>query len=234
MSFSIVIPSCNLTNLTACIHAIRAAGETARIIAVWHRRHEVREMPGALDADFGPEAEPLVKIVAPNDPWCFAAAANAGINAALKIGDDDVLLCNDDALLETPKGFTAMSYQWPDFGILSARVRGTAHPVHQISKVCGVSNDITRVGGMVPFVCVLIRRALIDRIGMLDTRFVPGGFEDDDYCRRAHDAGSLVGCYNGTVVDHERLPHTFRPDGKPQLYDLNTNRARFNEKWGIK
>ena len=34
MSYSIIIPSKNVTNLAACIGALRAAGEMARVIVV--------------------------------------------------------------------------------------------------------------------------------------------------------------------------------------------------------
>ena len=37
--------------------------------------------------------------------------------------------------------------------------------------------------------CLLIRRTVIDRIGVLDERFGIGCFEDDDYCLRAIQAG---------------------------------------------
>ena len=42
--FSIIIPSRNIDNLTACVRAIRAARETARVIVVddgcqWERYH---------------------------------------------------------------------------------------------------------------------------------------------------------------------------------------------------
>lgn len=234
LSYSIVILSRNIDNLTKCVAALRWAGDMARVIVVWDEICSHEDADAVSNALQG--CHPLVfpiELHAGSKPFCFARNANIGIRAATT---DDVLLLNDDALLETESGFANMAEQWPSFGVLSARVRGPANPIHDVLGIRTISDDISRVSSstFVPFVAVLIRRWLIDRIGLLDERFTPGSYEDNDYCRRAHESNSLVGVYNGTVVNHETLPHTFRPEGKPQLYDLNANRARFNEKWGIK
>ena len=54
----------------------------------------------------------------------------------------------------------------------------------------------------VAFYCVLIKKELIDKIGLLDDRFAPGFGEDNDYCRRTIEAGySIVVCVD-TFVFH--------------------------------
>ena len=37
----------------------------------------------------------------------------------------------------------------------------------------------------VAFLCTLIKKEVVDKIGGLDERFSPGNFEDDDFCLRA-------------------------------------------------
>lgn len=221
MSFSIVICSKNITNLTACVRAIREADEKGRIIIVWD---------GAPDAVSSAmlAAHPLIlpmELRAGCMPFVFARNCNIGIRAA---GTDDVVLLNDDCLLETPGGLTSMSQAIVGHTLMSPRVRGPAHPVHSIDQQ---NPNGCPAGPSIPFVCVYLPRVLINAVGLLDERFVPGGYEDDDYCRRVRNMGGTLAIYNGCVVDHRTLPHTFRPEGQPDTYDLPANRMRYEEKW---
>lgn len=50
--------------------------------------------------------------------------------------------------------------------------------------------------------CMLIRRHVIDVVGLLDERFGIGCFEDDDYCRRAKLKGFKIMCAGDTFVHH--------------------------------
>jgi len=56
--------------------------------------------------------------------------------------------------------------------------------------------------GFVPFFCVVLRRSVVDKIGLLDTRFGLGLGDDDDYCRRLREAGLKVGLARGCYVEH--------------------------------
>jgi GT2 family glycosyltransferase len=216
MSFSIVIPSRNVQNLTACVRALREHGENSRVLVIWDSEDGI----AGEDKD--------VYVLNGTKPFCFARNANTGIQAA---GSDDVLLLNDDALLETNRGFSALAgvsaSTLPPFGIVSATVRGPANWAHSVHRATG---DLDVVG-RVPFVAVYIPRAVIRRVGLLDERFAPGGYEDDDYCVRTSMAGFRVGVSRNCVVDHGTLPHTFRPAGKRDLYDLPANAQRFAGKW---
>src|SRR5271169_4645677 len=94
MAFSIIIPSRNTKNLAVCVRAIRRANETARVIV----------MDDGLDRNVWSDC--TLQVCACPKPFIFARNVNAGIRWA---GTDDVLLLNDDALLETPRGFSLMS-----------------------------------------------------------------------------------------------------------------------------
>ena len=132
-------------------------------------------------------------------PFVFSKAVNAGIRAA---GKNDVILLNDDALLETPKGFEemqALALAHPEFGVISSQVKG---------EVC---NDEQRPQNlpfwlanqpMVAFVCVYIPRHTIETVGMLDEQFVGYGYEDDDYCRRVRSAGLKIAVCGKCLVEH--------------------------------
>ena len=78
--------------------------------------------------------------------------------------------------------------------------------------------------------CLLIRREVIDRIGLLDERFGIGNFEDDDFCRRALHAG-----YRSVIAVDAFLHHfggrTFLASGIDFAALMTENRQKFEEKW---
>ncbi|MFH1598268.1 MAG: glycosyltransferase [Patescibacteria group bacterium] len=82
--------------------------------------------------------------------------------------------------------------------------------------------------------CFLIKRQLFDKIGYLDERFGLGFYEDDDYCKRAREAGYKI-MIAGDVFVHHYGNKTFQDIGKqdPSTSDLRMrlNRDIFLEKW---
>jgi GT2 family glycosyltransferase len=227
VNLSIIIPSRNDRNLGACVGAIRAAGETCRIIVVDDFDGPTRFL--------SPEQEPVDWLMGVK-PFIFSRNINIGIRAAR---DDDVLLLNDDALLKPACGISAMhvvTSLCPEFGIVSAAVIGPSNSQeHQPGKGLGI-RPIR--GLMIPFVAVLIPRRTIDAVGLLEERFageidgerVYGG-EDDDYCYRVRQAGLKIGIFDGCVVEHGGLQSTFRPDGRG--LPIHATRKRFCEIHGF-
>ena len=212
MAYSIVIPSRNIANLTACVGALRAAGETGRVM--W------------VDDYDGPRDLPQRVLghrclhVSGEKPFCFARNINIGIRAA---DGDDVLILNDDAILETVGGFRWMVALMEDplaaqYGILACSTNVTGYPAQQrrgIIAADGVTvESLIRCVDFAAFVAVLIPRRTIDLVGLLDERFGgPGvyGGEDVDYCLRVQEAGLKVGVSDFCFVDHSKLASTFRP-----------------------
>ena len=86
MAYSVVIPSKNIENLTACVCAIREAGETCRVIVVDDGCADVEQWK-AIHTDWP------VWWVAGISPFVFARNVNIGIRAA---GTDDVLVCDGE------------------------------------------------------------------------------------------------------------------------------------------
>lgn len=217
-SLTVVIPSRNAINLSACAVAARHFGSNVRLLVI----------------DDGLEYWPNdVTMLLGNSPFCFAANVNLAIRHRC---DDDVILLNDDALLRTPGGFTAMQVaaeMHPEYGILSAAVIGPSNsPEHKPRPYAAWWGPRQAAGKMVPFVCVLIPRRTIQTIGLLEERFggVYGG-EDDDYCYRVREAGQKIGIFDGCVVDHSQLKSTFRPDGRG--LPIDATRRRFAEIHGF-
>jgi len=84
------------------------------------------------------------------------------------------------------------------------------------------------VPGLIGF-CVLVPRAVLDRVGLLDEGFGPGGFEDYDFCLRLR----LAGCE--LAIAEEVYVHHFGGRGYVNMrYDAlrEENRALYWEKWG--
>ncbi|WP_213509735.1 glycosyltransferase [Paenibacillus macerans] len=80
--------------------------------------------------------------------------------------------------------------------------------------------------------CLLIKRKVIDQIGLLDERFTPGNFEDDDYSFRMIEAGyHLVLCKN--VFIHHYGSVSFGAKNEKYMALMNSNKQKFVEKWGF-
>ena len=80
--------------------------------------------------------------------------------------------------------------------------------------------------------CLLIRRAVVDEIGVLDERFGVGCFEDDDYCLRAIEAGWRAVIAQDAFIHHFG-GRTFVGSGLDHAAILRENEKRFREKWGV-
>ncbi|MFO0915198.1 MAG: glycosyltransferase [Pirellulales bacterium] len=91
---------------------------------------------------------------------------------------------------------------------------------------CGQNRPVDRLVGF----CLLIRRTVIERIGLFDERFGIGNFEDDDFCRRATQAGHLAVIALDSFVHHFGSK-TFRGGGFDHGKILVKNRKIYEEKW---
>lgn len=92
----------------------------------------------------------------------------------------------------------------------------------------GQSKPFWRVVGF----CMLIKRAVIDRIGGLDERFGLGNFEDDDFSIRARLAG-FESWIAGDCFVHHFGSKTFEGTGVDYRESLRKNWEIFKRKWGI-
>lgn len=225
MSFSVVILSKLATNLVPCVSAVQQqepelAG--ARIIVVddGARADAEAQLPGIWWTEG-------IK------PFVFARNANLGIRIA---APDDVILLNDDALLETPGGFSRLSKaaeEHSQYGVIASTCNNVGNKNQWvIPTALSINNCLRDDPRMVCFVCVYIPRRTIETVGLLDERFVGYGCEDDDYCLRVRQAGLKIGVLDGCYVDHGALRSSFRgPAGAGG--DFYPNLRRFIEKWGV-
>lgn len=85
--------------------------------------------------------------------------------------------------------------------------------------------------GYLSFFCVLISRPALEQVGPLDERFGPGTFEDDDWCRRAREAGFRLILAGRSWVWHEAHA-TFRANALDDRAVQAANERIYREKWG--
>jgi GT2 family glycosyltransferase len=170
---------------------------------------------------------PVVVVGVPAE-FNFAAWVNAGIT----INPDaaSYLLLNDDTELLTDNGFSlleAVVENPASPGILSAAIRGTGGVIDQRQAT---PSSVRLMPGHISFTAAAIRRDVVDRLGFLDERFVGYGYEDNDYCQRAIDAGIAIAVYDGCVVAHRKPHSTFAR--RKDFNDLWTlGETLFFEKW---
>ena len=84
----------------------------------------------------------------------------------------------------------------------------------------------------VAFLCTLIKKEVIEKIGGLDERFSPGNFEDDDYCLRAQKAGFKTVIVKDVFIHHFGSK-SFTAEGLEKYKTiLEKNQKIFIDKWG--
>lgn len=196
---TVIIPSRNSANLRQCVAAVRTHEPDVDIAVI-------------DDGLFDHHGLESCRIYPGMKPFVFARNVNIGIEAEC---DNDVVLLNDDALLETPLGFTILqrvAYEEHGMGLVAPGVRGPSNSREHVPQ----SSASVRVlrGFTIPFICVFIPRSTIQTVGLLDERFDCYGGDDDDYCYRIRKAGLKIGVFDGCVVNHGKLQSTFRPHGQ--------------------
>ena len=216
MNLSVIIPSRTAANLIPCVEAVRRHEPETRIVIV-------DDSPD-LSLHTRPGCTPVIALEGVK-PFIYARNCNLGIRAA---GSDDVILLNDDALLESAGGFTAIQRAaelHPEYGVIGAVTNVTGQP---LQRPHGIG---LREVPHIAFVCVLIPRRTIDRIGLLDERYcLDYGVEDLDYCETCRRAQLKVGVFDHCYVDHGSLTSSFRGDPRAPR-SFARNKALFDAKW---
>lgn len=186
-----------------------------------------------------------IKTIFNNENLGFVKGCNQGIKLSRK--NNDILLLNNDTIV-TPnwlKNLIKALYSSKNVGAVGAVTNSCSN--HQTidfnysnstelfnfaekNNIADPSKWEERLR-LVGF-CMLMKREVVEKIGLLDERFTPGNFEDDDYSYRIRQAGyKLVLCKDSFI--HHFGSASFSKD--PSLYNnlLNINRKKFEDKWGF-
>lgn len=80
--------------------------------------------------------------------------------------------------------------------------------------------------------CMLIKREVIEKVGLLDERFTPGNFEDDDYSYRIIKEGYNLLLCKDTFIHHFGGT-SFSQYAEEYTPLMKTNSEKFEMKWGF-
>ncbi|NME82788.1 bifunctional glycosyltransferase family 2 protein/class I SAM-dependent methyltransferase [Clostridium sp. SM-530-WT-3G] len=186
-----------------------------------------------------------IKYILNNENKGFPAGCNQGIKIAKK--DNDIFLLNNDTVIMPNSIFNLRMGLYSD-----CKVGATGAVSNSISYYQQIDEQYNDFNGYMKFAlrnnitnslkyeervklvgfAMFIKRNVLDKVGMLDERFTPGNFEDDDLSLRIIREGyKLLLCKDSYV--HHFGSVSFKE--KPQQYNelLRVNSNKFKEKWGF-
>lgn len=185
-----------------------------------------------------------LKVIRNSDNRGFPAGANQGVRAAV---GEQILLLNNDCIVTTGWLRRLLDALHADasvglVGPCSNNVSGEQQiPVsyQDLASLDGFAwehgkrhrGQYRSTDRLVGF-CLLVKRAVLDAVGLLDERFGLGNFEDDDFCRRALAAGFWARIAFDAFVHHFGQ-RTFRGVGTDFAGIMRRNEALYREKWKL-
>jgi beta-1,4-mannosyl-glycoprotein beta-1,4-N-acetylglucosaminyltransferase len=167
--YSIIIPTYNHLDdyLKPCLESIRQNTDLsfAEVIVVAN---------GCTDGtgDYVRSLGPKFKLIEHTEPLGYTKATNIGMAAAK---GDYVVLLGNDCTLQGNNWLQILEQPFIDRNV------GMTGPLIQ-------THPETHIDFLV-FFCVMLRREVIQRCGLLDEIYSPGYGEDIDYCKKVTDAG---------------------------------------------
>jgi len=186
-----------------------------------------------------------IRIILNDENLGFPKGCNQGIEAAYR--DNDILLLNNDTIV-TPNWLANLKkclYSNNRIGAVGPVTNNCSYyqsipteytDLDEMIKFAGRFNvsDSTKWEQRIKLVgyCILIKRSVIEQVGLLDERFTPGNFEDDDYSFRIQEAGYKLILCKDTFIHHFGSA-TFSSMKLDYLQLVRENEQKFKEKWGF-
>jgi GT2 family glycosyltransferase len=190
------------------------------------------------------ERNPSLRPIQNDSNRGFAAATNQG--AGIARGEILVLLNDDTAVTPGWLGRLTAHLDDPMVGMVGPTTNRTGNEAQvdadyrtwgEFSSFASArarehAGEAFEIPTLTMF-CVAMRLGLYQRIGPLDERFQTGLLEDDDYSRRVRGAGYGLLCSDDTFVHHfgETSFGKLVASGEYARL-LESNQARFKDKWG--
>lgn len=174
----------------------------------------------------------------------FPAGCNQGIQIAQ--GENDILLLNNDTVVMPNwlQNLRQCLYSREDVGAVGPVTNycsnGQQIEINRAKESSLLSfarkfnyakPDYERKIKLVGF-CLLVKRAVVKEVGLLDERFFPGNYEDDDYSFRIQRAGYRLLLSKNTFIYHKGSASFGKDPGAYQTA-LEANAKKFEKKWGF-
>ncbi|MEW9571394.1 glycosyltransferase [Rhodanobacter sp. Si-c] len=240
---SVVVVTYNNIDLTrTCLYSLERYSDYANLEVIVVDNASADDTPAYL-TEWAAAGKDRHLILNPDNRG-FAAANNQGLAAAS--GDYLVLLNNDTHV--TPGWIATLVAH-----LRQSRTLGMIGPVtNNIGNEARIDISYDDMDGMLhaaadyttrhagqltplrtaAFFCVMMPRAVYEKVGSLDEAFGIGFFEDDDYCRRVEQAGWTIACADDVFV-HHNLSASFnklKQERRQALFEQN--KAIYEAKWG--
>lgn len=221
--FSVVIPSRNTRNLSACIAALHDCDPG----------HHTVIIDDGIGLNPWPEILDGTDIIRGEKPFVFARNANIGLRRAFELGSEAAILLNDDTRLLTADGFgmlAKLSLESGEAGAKAVIAPSLTGSVGNQNQVHVPGQRLRKEPRMLCFVAVCITAKAWAEVGPLDERYSDYGMDDDDWCWTARSKGYQLYVWDGCVVEHGKLESTFRPGNTGRSFAAN--HELFKQKWG--
>ncbi len=241
---SVVVVSYNQWHLTLrCLQSLTQNSDSARVEVIVVDNASQDETAQGLSA-WAADCPSLRSIILNGDNRGFGAAVNQGL--AVARGDYLVVLNNDTIVGPGwARGMRRHFERTPKLGLICPITNNIGNEAQvamagaTVDEVFASARHYTlgHAGALlsldnVAFFCVMLPRAVYERVGGLDERFFPGFFEDDDYCMRVRKEGWSIGCAEDVFVYHE-LSASFDKEAPVRRQAIfERNKRLFEEKWG--
>ena len=136
----------------------------------------------------------------------FAGGNNVGIKYALRNDNEYILLLNNDTVVEPHFLNELIEVATKDelIGIVGPKLyyyndRSLLQLPEWYGKVGNVPKEMSFISGA----AMLIRRTVLEKVGLLDEEFYPGYGEDWDFCQRVGESGFKLICVPSSAVYHK-------------------------------
>jgi len=224
IEYDIIVPNyvtdVSLAIVTKCLQSVRQFSSNYRLILIDNASPAFSRLKANLYAG--------ATVVINQENVGFVKAVNQGLRLSTA---PYVVILNNDTVVVSPWLERMRAEFQGAVGLVGPR----SQPNGTISGLLPYRRStILPVGSMLVFFCVMISRAVLDKVGCLDEEFGVGLGDDDEYCYRAQQAGFEL-CFLGDLVILHHHKVTFRQlySGKDIAQMSNAARALLNRKIGI-